>query len=844
MDNNKGGNKPKAKRAAKAKVTNKAFYDEFGWQALNSTGSANSSRIIPSDYQLLFQYQYNPTVRTVVDKKANAVAQACLSGLKLYKVGSGSDGKTLKSKRLAPSKVKSLKKRSQTFRKALEDQDSVEEVLEHPVLDALATVSEGFNGFDLWFYTCVELDVLGRAYWLITVDDELNNVIKPLPPQNITRKLDDKGRLLYYEYKVNQNDNPTILDKENVIEFKTLKLDDLYNGYVSVLSTIYAQVIQSTKLTDWLNNILDNRATIQGTFINTDGAWDGDAKERFEYRTENKFTGRGAGKFAFLDGNIKFIPTSYSPTDLAPVEIDKNIERVAGNAFGVPEALLGKDATYSNAESARQQFATDTITPLLVRLEEKLNESLLPHFEDGSLFIAFDSPASEDQEFELKEFQAGAAAGVITVDEARAELGYPPLEDEEKGSSLLADLKPAPAPFGASSDAGEGSAGGEPENAAGGKPEPEEGKPEGDAAGASADPAEDEGGDASGEKSTAVLNGFLKLNEQVTGGKLPRAAAISLAAKLYRMPEDEARKYIGFAPEPEAEPKAIEPKPKAQACSCGQCSGEEMNKANPLKNPTGFAAPYTKLVKVIKAFSQKQRAQVLGHIKKGFDGEVFSKAEFTKGLPAAFVDIDDWTDELDNRCKPICELFAQNSGSKTLGRVGASPDVFHVAPQKIREAVAKSTLKFCKETNAATTMKLNDALDLLKQKLRDGIIDEGQSIPELTKVVNEVFDNLDKDRAELIAQTETQRAVHEGQRIAAKESGMVKGFKLLVSSDACPLCLEYSDKEVGIDEKFNPADSYDDSLLPIHPACRCTMLEVLDDSGAVDDEGDGEGTEE
>jgi SPP1 gp7 family putative phage head morphogenesis protein len=139
-------------------------------------------------------------------------------------------------------------------------------------------------------------------------------------------------------------------------------------------------------------------------------------------------------------------------------------------------------------------------------------------------------------------------------------------------------------------------------------------------------------------------------------------------------------------------------------------------------------------------------------------------------------------------------------------------------------------LKFAQSTNATTNKSLNDALDQLREELAGGLF-SGDSIPEMRKRVQSIFESMDKSRATLIAQSETQRAVHEGLRIAAKESGVVKGFEFLLSDDACPICKKYEGKVIGLDDKFNEDDTYDDSMLPIHPGCRCTVTEVLKDAG-------------
>jgi len=74
-------------------------------------------------------------------------------------------------------------------------------------------------------------------------------------------------------------------------------------------------------------------------------------------------------------------------------------------------------------------LARNAILPRCRRLEERLSQRLCPLF-DERLFVAFDSPVPRDREYELRAREAHLAAGVITVNEARSEIGLAPLEEE------------------------------------------------------------------------------------------------------------------------------------------------------------------------------------------------------------------------------------------------------------------------------------------------------------------------------------------------------------------------------------------------------------------------------
>ena len=136
-----------------------------------------------------------------------------------------------------------------------------------------------------------------------------------------------------------------------------------------------------------------------------------------------------------------------------------------------------------------------------------------------------------------------------------------------------------------------------------------------------------------------------------------------------------------------------------------------------------------------------------------------------------------------------------------------------------------STMKLAQSTMATTLHDVNTAKNELREQIKQGTF-QGDSVRELGKRVNSVFAALDKTHCKMIAQTESSRAVHNGLRIAAEESGLVSGFKFVASSDACPICLGLDGQTTTINKQFITND-YDNSLLPIHPNCRCTMTEIL-----------------
>jgi hypothetical protein len=185
------------------------------------------------------------------------------------------------------------------------------------------------------------------------------------------------------------------------------------------------------------------------------------------------------------------------------------------------------------------------------------------------------------------------------------------------------------------------------------------------------------------------------------------------------------------------------------------------------------------------------------------------------------------------RMTPLLEVIWDRSGRDMLVRLGLDPNDWRVVDPNTRRMIEQAAFAFCQATNETTTQQLDDAMAQLKRELIAGTVTTGETLDQLTRRVQGVFDLAETFRARRIAQTETSRAVHAAELESAVQSGVVAGFELLLSSDACPLCQRIK-AEVGMVRLGQPFaiignhPSYSTILHPpIHVSCQCTVIEVV-----------------
>jgi phage portal protein BeeE len=142
---------------------------------------------------------------------------------------------------------------------------------------------------------------MGRAYWLIDrnpVNEEPDRIWL-LMPQCVTPVFDADGVLIEYKYRVGRNGAQTYA-KEDVIDFRLPALDNPYSGGQSPLSTVYSQVTVAGKLTDYVNNVLDNRARPEALLIPKGDPSD-DVAKRALAKFNSRVSGKGNGGTVVLD---------------------------------------------------------------------------------------------------------------------------------------------------------------------------------------------------------------------------------------------------------------------------------------------------------------------------------------------------------------------------------------------------------------------------------------------------------------------------------------------------------------------------------------------------------------
>ncbi|MBU6429991.1 MAG: phage head morphogenesis protein, partial [Cyanobacteria bacterium REEB65] len=203
-------------------------------------------------------------------------------------------------------------------------------------------------------------------------------------------------------------------------------------------------------------------------------------------------------------------------------------------------------------------------------------------------------------------------------------------------------------------------------------------------------------------------------------------------------------------------------------------------------------------------------------------------------LPTSIANLGHYAEGMSEAMTPLISAYWDESGKQTMARLGLdAAENWKVTNPHLKSEIRKQALSFCQSTLATTSKSIHDALGKLRDELTTGLVDEGESIRQLRKRVEGVFEGMDRWKARQIAATEASRAVHAAQLTAGQESGVVAGLELLVSANSCPLCKKIATevKQVPLGQPFATIGHSEHYASikhpPIHPGCRCTAIEVL-----------------
>jgi len=319
----------------------------------------------------------------------------------------------------------------------------VEEVTDHAFLDLMREINPWNNSRDLKELTSIFLDLTGEAYWYTPKSGlGVPSQIWVVPSQFMTPKPGKSLEKAISSYTYKRGNVEQDIPVDEVIFFTYPNPNNPFTGF-STIKAIADAVYVQRKMNEFEESLLENKARPGGILVPKKRMSLAE-RERLTESFRQKFAGaKRAGKTLIPPADMEFIRDTMTPEEISFIEGRKLNRTEIMASLGTPEALfITESSNRAVSESAEYVLAKYTIAPYLIRVEEKINEKLLPRYGADNLFCAFDDPVPENRELKLKENESYVREGVVSRDELRSDLGKDPrggLADE-----LLVDNRLVP----------------------------------------------------------------------------------------------------------------------------------------------------------------------------------------------------------------------------------------------------------------------------------------------------------------------------------------------------------------------------------------------------------------
>lgn len=302
-----------------------------------------------------------------------------------------------------------------------------EPVEDHIFFDLWRRPNPNMTGRELKQIISLHLDLTGTFYGLV-IENSLGRPAEvwPLAPQNFVQmNLDGRGAIETFEF-TDFSGQRRVFSRDEILYIRYPHPVHFLHGASPIQAQAHVYDID-------LAVRVYQRAFFQNSarpdiVLETEQRLSEDDARRLLSRWEEKHQGAGrAFRPAILDSGLKATPLVVSAKDFEFAFLAGWTKDNILAAYNVPEGKLGlvKDVNRANALGIDITFNSECIKPRLDLFDEIFNAALIPRY-DAALKIEHENPVPRDVEFEHRRMVDLLDRGVLTINEAREEIGRDP----------------------------------------------------------------------------------------------------------------------------------------------------------------------------------------------------------------------------------------------------------------------------------------------------------------------------------------------------------------------------------------------------------------------------------
>lgn len=309
----------------------------------------------------------------------------------------------------------------------------LEELDEHPILDALDKFNETTTSSEGFYMTQAHLELAGDSFWYVQgTGSNIENIFL-LQPDKVELDLGDfnkgaKRMVEGYTFK-DTVDGKTVKQTYSPEEIIPIKVPNPANQFrgKSVVEAAAKSIDTDILSTEASLKFFEN-GMIANFALSTDQRLNDTQVKQLQAELRGSRTGiKNAFKVPIFSGGLKPMPLQMTNKESELIQQQEWLRDKIMAMFKNTKSSLGitDDVNRANAEASLSGWKRSVIKPKMQRIVDALNEYLLPRFGEN-LILGFDDPVPEDRAAKIAEVVELYAKNrsVLTLNEARDLIGF------------------------------------------------------------------------------------------------------------------------------------------------------------------------------------------------------------------------------------------------------------------------------------------------------------------------------------------------------------------------------------------------------------------------------------
>lgn len=348
-------------------------------------------------------YERSPWIRTVIEKRANAVARL-------------------------PVNVWDVEGDTRT----LDTRSAYAQLIANPCLEVSGLPY--LSPFSFWHWVQTTIDIYGEAYLAIARDARgAPSGFMPMHPSRVAIRREPKSGRYDYYFEAGSGINTELVHfpQEDVVPFRHYNPKHLERGLSkmeAIRQTIFAEDSSRNAVTSmWKNAGRPNMVLQTPNRLSEIGA------KRLKIAFDQAHSGSSnAGQTLVLEDGVEAKPFQCTAVELELIESRKmNREEIAA-VYDIAPTLIGilEHATFSNVTEQMRGFYRDTMAPVIEFIQSVMDTYVGSFWSRKNIMrFATDEVMRGDYEMRMDAAHKGVSVAAITPNEARELLGLNRYDD-------------------------------------------------------------------------------------------------------------------------------------------------------------------------------------------------------------------------------------------------------------------------------------------------------------------------------------------------------------------------------------------------------------------------------